>query len=30
MLPEWVRYYNTQRPHGSLGHKAPMTVLAAA
>jgi len=30
VLPEWVRYYNTQRPHGSLGHKAPMTVLAAA
>ena len=29
VLPEWVRYYNTQRPHGSLGHKAPMTVLAA-
>lgn len=30
VLPEWVRYYNTQRPHGSLGHKAPMTVLTAA
>lgn len=30
VLPEWVHYYNTQRPHGSLGHKAPMTVLAAA
>lgn len=30
VLPEWVRYYNTQRPHGSLGHRAPMTVLAAA
>jgi len=30
VLPEWVHYYNTQRPHGSLGHKAPMTVLTAA
>ena len=30
VLPEWVRYYNTQRPHGSLGHKAPITALAAA
>ncbi len=30
VLPEWVRYYSTQRPHGSLGHKAPMTVLTAA
>ncbi len=30
VLPEWVRYYNTQRPHGSLGHKAPITALTAA
>ncbi|GAA1699869.1 IS481 family transposase [Microcella alkalica] len=30
VLPEWVRYYNTQRPHGSLGHRSPITALAAA
>lgn len=30
VLPQWVRYYNTQRPHGSLSHKAPITALAAA
>ncbi len=30
VLPEWLRYYNTQRPHGSLGHKAPITALTAA
>lgn len=29
-LPRWVNYYNRQRPHGSLGHKPPITALAAA
>ena len=29
-LPHWLDYYNHQRPHGSLGHKAPITALAAA
>ena len=29
VLPRWVRYYNTQRPHGSLGHKPPASRLAA-
>ena len=29
-LPRWVDYYNRQRPHGSLGHKPPLTALAAA
>lgn len=28
-LPSWLRYYNTKRPHGSLGHKPPYTALAA-
>jgi transposase InsO family protein len=30
VLPRWLNYYNTQRPHGSLGHKPPATALAAA
>ena len=29
VLPRWLNYYNTQRPHGSLGHKPPATALAA-
>ena len=29
-LPHWLDYYNQQRPHGSLGHKAPICALAAA
>lgn len=29
VLPGWLNYYNNQRPHGSLGHKAPATALAA-
>lgn len=28
-LASWVNYYNTTRPHGSLGHKPPATALAA-
>ena len=28
-LPHWLRYYNHQRPHGSLGHKPPMQALAS-
>jgi transposase InsO family protein len=28
--PGWVRYHNNQRPHGSLGHKPPITAIAAA
>jgi len=28
-LTSWLRYYNTKRPHGSLGHKPPATALAA-
>jgi len=28
-LASWLRYYNTKRPHGSLGHKPPYTALAA-
>ena len=28
-LPSWLRYYNTKRPHGSLGHKPPQSALAA-
>ena len=28
-LASWLRYYNTKRPHGSLGHKPPATALAA-
>jgi transposase InsO family protein len=26
-LPDWLNYYNHQRPHGSLGHKPPMQSL---
>ena len=26
-LPHWLGYYNHQRPHGSLGHRAPMRAL---
>ena len=29
VLPRWISYYNTQRPHGSLGHKPPASRLAA-
>lgn len=29
-LASWLRYYNTKRPHGSLGHRTPATALAAA
>jgi transposase InsO family protein len=28
-LPGWLDYYNRRRPHGSLGHQAPMTRLQA-
>jgi len=28
-LPAWLRYYNEQRPHGSLGHKTPISRLHA-
>jgi transposase InsO family protein len=28
-LPHWLSYYNHQRPHGSLGHQAPMQALTA-
>jgi transposase InsO family protein len=28
-LPRWLRYYNHTRLHGSLGHKPPISVLAA-
>ena len=28
-LPHWLDYYNHQRPHGSLGHRAPMQTLTA-
>jgi len=28
-LPSWLRYYNTKRPHGSLGHRPPAATLAA-
>jgi transposase InsO family protein len=27
-LPEWLRYYNTERPHTALGFKTPMQRLA--
>lgn len=30
VLPGWLNYYNNQRPHGSLGHKPPITALTAA
>jgi transposase InsO family protein len=26
-LPDWIRYYNHTRPHGSLSHKPPATRL---
>jgi len=26
-LPEWLRYYNTQRPHRALGNLAPLVCL---
>jgi transposase InsO family protein len=29
VLPRWVHHYNHTRLHGSLGHKPPITVLAA-
>ncbi|MFN8034115.1 MAG: IS481 family transposase [Mycobacterium sp.] len=29
-LTSWLNYYNTKRPHGSLGHQPPATALAAA
>jgi transposase InsO family protein len=29
VLPRWLRYYNHTRLHGSLGHKPPISVLAA-
>jgi transposase InsO family protein len=29
-LEPWLRFYNHQRPHGSLGHQAPATRLPAA
>ena len=29
-LPHWLDYYNHPRPHGLLGHRAPITALAAA
>lgn len=28
-LPHWLDYYNHLRPHGSLGHRAPIQALAA-
>jgi transposase InsO family protein len=28
-LGPWVRYYNTRRPHGALGHKTPVSRLHA-
>lgn len=28
-LPRWLRHYNHTRLHGSLGHKPPVSVLAA-
>ena len=28
-LGPWVRYYNTRRPHGALGHRPPASRLAA-
>jgi transposase InsO family protein len=29
-LTPWIDYYNRQRPHGALSHKAPVTRLPAA
>lgn len=29
-LPRWVDYYNQQRPHSALGHRAPASRLEAA
>jgi transposase InsO family protein len=29
-LTPWLRYYNTKRPHGSLGHRPPAAAHAAA
>ncbi len=26
-LPGWLNFYNRRRPHGSLGHQAPMSRL---
>jgi putative transposase len=26
-LEDWRRYYNEERPHGAIGHKAPITLL---
>ncbi len=26
-LEHWRRYYNEERPHGAIGHKAPITLL---
>ena len=25
-IAEWIAFYNDQRPHQALGHRAPMTV----
>jgi transposase InsO family protein len=29
VLPRWLYHYNHTRLHGSLGHKPPISVLAA-
>ena len=29
-LRPWIEYYNHRRPHGALGHRAPVTRLPAA
>jgi putative transposase len=26
-LEDWRRYYNEERPHGAIGHRAPITLL---
>jgi putative transposase len=26
-MEDWRRYYNEERPHGAIGHKAPITLL---
>lgn len=26
-LEDWRKYYNEERPHGAIGHKASMTLL---